>query len=166
MRYAYFITCTDVIKDETGEVTELRCRYDPATRGGSAPDGRRVKATLHWVSARHAIEAEARLYENLFTVEHPEADADKDFTDFINPNSLTVVDPIYVEPSLAGAQVGERYQFERLAYFVVDQDSTADRLVFNRTVTLRDQWRKMQKQGRARGKRGKPGRRKQAATSG
>ncbi len=161
LRYAYFITCTDVIKDETGEVIELRCRYDPATRGGSAPDGRRVKATLHWVSARHAVEAEARLYENLFTVERPEADAEVDFTNFINPNSLTVIDPIYVEPSLAGAQVGERYQFERLAYFVVDEDSTAEKLVFNRTVTLRDQWRKVRKQGR---KPGKPGRRKTART--
>ena len=161
LRYAYFITCTDVIKDETGQVIELRCAYDPATRGGSAPDGRRVKATLHWVSARHAVEAEARLYENLFTVEHPEADADKDFTDFINPNSLTVIDPIYVEPSLADAQVGQRYQFERLAYFVVDEDSTAEKLVFNRTVTLRDQWRKLRKQG---GKRGKSRRRKAART--
>ncbi len=161
LRYAYFITCTDVIKDETGQVIELRCAYDPATRGGSAPDGRRVKATLHWVSARHAVEAEARLYENLFTVEHPEADADKDFTDFINPNSLTVIDPIYVEPSLADAQVGERYQFERLAYFVVDEDSTAEKLVFNRTVTLRDQWRKLRKQG---GERGKSRRRKAART--
>ena len=161
LRYAYFITCTDVIKDETGQVIELRCAYDPATRGGSAPDGRRVKATLHWVSARHAVEAEARLYENLFTVEHPEADADKDFTDFINPNSLTVIDPIYVEPSLANAQVGQRYQFERLAYFVVDEDSTAEKLVFNCTVTLRDQWRKLRKQG---GKRGKSRRRKAART--
>ena len=144
LRYAYFVTCRDVIKDETGEVVELRCTYDPATRGGSAPDGRRVKATLHWVSAAHAVEAEARLYDTLFTVEHPESDREIDFTAFINPESLTVVNPIYVEPQLRTAQVGERYQFERLAYFVVDADSTAEKLVFNRTVTLRDQWRKAQ----------------------
>ena len=147
LRYAYFITCTDVIKDQAGQIIELRCTYDPATRGGSAPDGRRVKATLHWVSAQHAIKAEARLYENLFTEENPEGDPEIDFTAFINPNSLTVVDPIYVEPHLESAQAGERYQFERLAYFVVDEESTPEKLVFNRTVTLRDQWRKVQKQG-------------------
>ena len=146
LRYAYFITCKDVVKDETGEIIELRCVYDPATRGGSAPDGRRVKATLHWVSAAHAIKAEARLYDTLFTVENPDGDRDADFTDFINPDSLKVVDPIYVEPHLRNARPGDRYQFERLAYFVVDEDSTADRLVFNRTVTLRDQWRKQQGQ--------------------
>jgi len=154
LRYAYFITCTDVIKDEDGEVIELRCAYDAATRGGSAPDGRRVKATLHWVSAQHAIKAQARLYNNLFTVEHPDSDRDVDFTEFINPDSLSVVDPIYVEPHLQNAQAGERFQFERLAYFVVDQDSTAEKLVFNRTVALRDQWRKQQK------KAGKAGRKK------
>jgi len=148
LRYAYFITCTDVIKDETGKIIELRCAYDPATRGGSAPDGRRVKATLHWVSAQHAIQAEARLYDSLFNVENPDSDRDRDFTEFINPDSLRVVDPIYVEPRLLGARAGDRYQFERLAYFVVDQDSTADKLVFNRTVTLRDQWRKEQKKAR------------------
>ena len=154
LRYAYFVTCRDVIKDEAGEVVELRCTYDPATRGGSAPDGRRVKATLHWVSAAHAVEAEARLYDTLFTVEHPESDREIDFTAFINPESLTVVNPIYVEPQLRTAQVGERYQFERLAYFVVDEDSTAEKLVFNRTVTLRDQWRKAQaKTGKKRKKR-------------
>lgn len=145
LRYAYFITCTEVIKDDDGEVIELRCAYDPATRGGSAPDGRRVKATLHWVSAPHAIKAEARLYKALFNVEHPDSDRDADFTDFINPDSLTVVDPIYAEPNLRGAQAGDRFQFERLAYFVVDEDSTAEKLVFNRTVTLRDQWRQAQK---------------------
>ena len=130
LRYAYFITCTEVIKDENGETIELRCTYDPATRGGAAPDGRRVKATLHWVSAQHAIKAEARLYENLFTAENPDGDRETDFTAFINPNSLSVVDPIYVEPHLRTAQAGDRYQFERLAYFVVDQDSTAGKLVF------------------------------------
>ena len=161
LRYAYFITCTDVIKNEAGDIVELRCTYDPATRGGSAPDGRRVKATLHWVSAQHAIQAEARLYDNLFTVEDPEADADNDFTAFVNPNSLTVVNPIYAEPSLKEAAPGDRYQFERLAYYVVDEDSTPDKLVFNRTVTLRDQWRKVQKKG---AKPKKPRRRKQAVT--
>jgi len=148
LRYAYFITCTDVIKDDDGDIIELRCTYDPATRGGSAPDGRRVKATLHWVSAQHAIEAEARLYDTLFTVEHPDSDRDTDFTEFINPDSLKVVDPIYVEPHLQKARAGDRFQFERLAYFVVDEDSTAEKLVFNRTVTLRDQWAKAQKKAR------------------
>ena len=125
LRYAYFITCTEVIKDESGEIVELRCTYDPATRGGAAPDGRRVKATLHWVSAQHALQAEARLYDSLFTVEDPEADSEKDFTDFISPNSLRVVDPVFVEPSVRQAKSGDRFQFERLAYFVVDRDSTA-----------------------------------------
>ena len=157
LRYAYFITCTDVIKDEAGQVIELRCRYDPATRGGSAPDGRRVKATLHWVSAAHAIAAEARLYDSLFTVERPEADPQADFSEFINPDSLHVVDPVYIEPSLADAEAGQRFQFERLAYFVVDQDSRPDKLVFNRTVTLRDQWRKQASKPR---KPRKPRRRK------
>ncbi len=145
LRYAYFITCSDVIKDDNGEIIELRCTYDPATRGGAAPDGRRVKATLHWVSAQHAIEAEARLYENLFTAEDPEADSERDFTEFINPDSLRVVDPIYIEPSVRNAAAGDRFQFERLAYFAVDEDSSADKVVFNRTVTLRDQWAKAQK---------------------
>ena len=154
LRYAYFITCKDVIKDDSGEVIELRCTYDPATRGGSAPDGRRVKATLHWVSARHAIKAEARLYDTLFTVEHPDSDRDADFTDFINPDSLKVIDPIYAEPHLQTARAGDRFQFERLAYFVVDEDSRRDKLVFNRTVALRDQWRKQQqKAGKASRKR-------------
>ncbi|MDE2635311.1 MAG: glutamine--tRNA ligase/YqeY domain fusion protein [Chloroflexota bacterium] len=148
LRYAYFITCADVIKDDNGEIIELRCVYDPETRGGSAPDGRRVKATLHWVSAQHAIQAEARLYDTLFTVENPDSDRDRDFTSFINPDSLRVVNPIYVEPHLRNALAGDRYQFERLAYFVVDPDSTAEELVFNRTVTLRDQWRKDQKKAK------------------
>ena len=150
LRYGYFITCTDVIKDERGQIIELRCRYDPATRGGAAPDGRRVKATLHWVSAQHAVKAQARLYETLFTVENPAADKEKDFTKFINPNSLKVVDPIYVEPSVQRAAVGDRFQFERLGYFVVDADSTEGKLVFNRTVTLRDQWKKQQRKSKRR----------------
>lgn len=150
LRYGYFITCTDVIKDEAGEIIELRCRYDPATRGGAAADGRRVKATLHWVSAQHAIRAQARLYEALFTVENPTGDKEKDFTEFINPDSLKVADPIYIEPSVQNAKVGDRFQFERLAYFVVDADSTEEKLVFNRTVTLRDQWKKHQNKPRKR----------------
>ena len=159
LRYAYFITCTEVIKDESGEIVELRCTYDPATRGGAAPDGRRVKATLHWVSAQHALQAEARLYDSLFTVEDPEADSEKDFTDFISPNSLRVVDPVFVEPSVRQAKSGDRFQFERLAYFVVDRDSTGDKLVFNRTVTLRDQWAKAQKKGGGQARRKKRGNR-------
>ena len=155
LRYAYFITCDDVIKDDQGNIIELRCTYDPATRGGSAPDGRRVKATLHWVSAQHALHAEARLYDQLFTVADPEGDEHKDFTDLINPLSLQVIDPIYIEPSVKDARVGDRFQFERLAYFVVDEDSTDNKLVFNRTVTLRDQWAKLQKKGGGKSKRRK-----------
>ena len=161
LRYAYFITCTDVIKDDAGEIVELRCTYDPATRGGSAPDGRRVKATLHWVSARHALPAQARIYDSLYTVEAPEADSEKDFTEFINPDSLRVLDPIWVEPSLRQAHSGDRFQFERLAYFVVDPDSSADKLVFNRTVPLRDQWSKTRKKAA-----GKPSKAKKARKTG
>lgn len=145
LRWGYYVTCTDVIKDDEGNIIELRCTYDPETKGGFAPDGRRVKATLHWVSAEHALTAEARLYNHLFTVEEPDKDPDKDFTEFLNPESMVVVDPIYVEPALKDAKPGERYQFERLAYFAVDPDSTDEKLVFNRTVTLRDQWAKIQK---------------------
>ena len=149
LRYAYFIKCVGVVKDpETGEVVELRCTYDPTTRGGDAPDGRKVKATLHWVSAEHALEAEVRLYDHLFTKPDPnEVEEGQDFTANINPESLQVV-TAYVEPTLAGAQPGERFQFERLGYFVVDPDSTDKRLVFNRTVTLKDTWAKLQKAGK------------------
>ncbi len=148
LRSAYFITCNEVIKDADGNVVELRCTYDPATRGGDAPDGRRVKATLHWVSAAHALTAEVRLYDHLMSVADPsEMDEGKDFLDYLNPNSLQVLDPVYVEPSVAGAAPGTRYQFERIGYFVVDPDSTPDKLVFNRTVTLKDEWAKLQKKG-------------------
>jgi len=143
LRYAYFITCTDVIKDENGEVVELRCTYDPETRGGDAPDGRKVKATLHWVSARHALEVEVRLYDRLFTTEDP--DEGGDWRKNLHPDSLTVLPACYVEPSLAGAEAGSRWQFERLGYFCVDHDSTDERPVFNRTVTLRDTWARIQK---------------------
>ncbi len=148
LRYAYFIKCVDVIKDEeTGEVVELRCTYDPETRGGGAPDGRQVKATLHWVSAQHAVQTEARLYDRLFQKPSPGEDKDEgDFRDHLNPNSLEVVKPCFVEPSLANATPGSRYQFERLGYFCVDTvDSTPRMPVFNRTVTLRDTWAKIMK---------------------
>jgi glutaminyl-tRNA synthetase len=145
LRYGYFITCTDVIKDADGKIVELHCTYDPATKGGFAPDNRKVKATLHWVSAAHALTAEARLYNHLFTTESPDA-TEKDFTEFINPDSMQVLEKIYVEPALKDAKVGTHFQFERLAYFTLDPDSTAEKLVFNRTVTLRDQWAKAQQQ--------------------
>lgn len=146
LRYAYFITCTEVIKDEqTGEIKELRCTYDPETRGGDAPDGRKVKATLHWVSAEHAAEAEVRLYDHLFTKANPEEDEGKDFIANINPGSLETLNECRVEPSLSGAGTGSRYQFERIGYFCVDADSAHNKLVFNRTVTLRDTWAKIQK---------------------
>ena len=127
-------------------IVELRCTYDPATRGGDAPDGRKVKATLHWVSAPHALEAEVRLYDNLLTVAEPsEMDEDKDFTDYLNPNSLEVIERAFVEPTVQGASPQTRYQFERVGYFTVDPDSTSEKLVFNRTVTLKDEWVKIQK---------------------
>ncbi len=148
LRYAYFITCREAVKDENGEIVELRCTYDPATRGGDAPDGRKVKATLHWVSAEHAIKAEVRLYDSLFTTADPEGGEEgEDFTDLLNPASLEVLDSCLVEPSLGSAKQGERYQFERQGYFCVDPDSAAGAPVFNRTVTLRDTWAKIQKKG-------------------
>jgi len=146
LRYAYFITCNEAVKDpQTGEVVELRCTYDPATRGGDAPDGRKVKATLHWVSAAHAVEAEVRLYDHLFIREFPdEVEEGRDFTANLNPDSLQTLTGCRLEPSLAAASPGDRFQFERLGYFVVDPDSTKDRPVFNRTVTLRDTWAKIE----------------------
>ncbi len=146
LRYAYFIKCKDVIKDENGEVIELRCTYDPETRGGDAPDGRKVKATLHWVSAAHALEAEARLYDHLFTKENPNAvEEGADWKSNLNPNSLERLTSCRVEPSIAGIAPGSRIQFERLGYFCSDPDSTPEKPVFNRTVTLRDPWAKIQK---------------------
>ncbi len=140
LRGAYFITCREVVKDADGAIVELRCTYDPATRGGDAPDGRKVKGTLHWVSAAHAVTAEVRLYDRLFDVESPGA-GDVDFITQINPASLEVIADAKLEPSLAAAPVGARFQFERLGYFAVDYDSTTSRAVFNRTVTLKDTWR-------------------------
>jgi glutaminyl-tRNA synthetase len=146
LRCAYLITCTGAIKDPaTGEITELRCTYDPATRGGDAPDGRKVKATLHWVSAAHAVDADVRLYDRLFNVEEPGAAGD--FRADLNPNSLEVVRDCKVEPSLASAAPGARFQFERIGYFCVDRDSTPARPVFNRTVTLKDSWAKIESRG-------------------
>ncbi len=148
LRYAYYITCQSVVKDpETGEIVELRCTYDPATRGGSAPDGRKVKATLHWVSAAHAVDAEVRLYDHLFTQENPDDTPEgKDFISTLNPDSLEVLTGCKLEPSLAGSEPGTRVQFERQGYFCVDTaDSSDEHLVFNRTTTLRDTWAKIQK---------------------
>ncbi len=145
LRYAYFITCTEVVKDDDGNVVELRCTYDPATKGGDAPDGRKVKATLHWVSAGHALDTEVRLYDRLFTAENPDAaEEGKTFLDYLNPDSLEVLSGCKLEPSLKAAQPGDRVQFERLGYFCVDeQDFVPERPVFNRTVTLRDAWAKI-----------------------
>jgi glutaminyl-tRNA synthetase len=147
LRSAYFITCTEVVKSDRGDIVELRCTYDPATRGGDAPDGRRVKATMHWVSAAHAIPVEVRLYDRLFAVEDPEAAPEgKTFLDYLNPRSIEVLRGAQAEPSLAGAEPGLRVQFERLGYFCVDIDSTPGALVFNRTVSLRDAWAKIANQ--------------------
>jgi glutaminyl-tRNA synthetase len=144
LRYAYFITCKDVIKDAAGNITELRCAYDPSTKGGDAPDGRKVKATLHWVSASHCIESEVRLYDHLFQSENP-AEADS-FIDHLNPDSLTVLSDCKLEPGLAGSMNEFSCQFERLGYFCTDsKDSRPDRLVFNRIVTLKDTWEKVRK---------------------
>ncbi|MBC7250603.1 MAG: glutamine--tRNA ligase/YqeY domain fusion protein [Anaerolineae bacterium] len=146
LRYAYYITCVDVIKDEHGEVVELHCTYDPETRGGWAPDGRKVRGTLHWVSAAHSLEAEVRLYDRLFLKPNPlDVEEGQDFTANLNPNSLEVLTSARVEPSLAGAAPGSRYQFERQGYFCVDPDSTPQKLVFNRTIGLRDTWAKIEK---------------------
>jgi glutaminyl-tRNA synthetase len=145
LRNAYFVTCTNVIKDDSGAVVELRCTYDPATRGGDAPDGRKVKATLHWVSASHAIDAEVRLYDRLFSVENPAlTPSDRDWREFLNPDSLRVLTACKVEPSLAAAAPGARYQFERIGYFCVDPESAPGRPVFNRTVGLKDSWAKIE----------------------
>ncbi|MDZ7721495.1 MAG: glutamine--tRNA ligase/YqeY domain fusion protein [candidate division KSB1 bacterium] len=144
LRYAYYITCQDVIKDENGRVTELHCTYDPETRGGSSPDGRKVKGTLHWVSARHALDAQIRLYDYLLTVENPDTQEDKDFIEYINADSLEALQG-KVEPGLQDKEPGFICQFERLGYFVLDLDSTPDEKVFNRSVGLRDTWAKIQK---------------------
>lgn len=144
LRAACYITCRDVVKDEAGRVVELRCTWDPESRGGTTPDKRRVRSTLHWVSVKHAIEAEVRLFDRLFLAENPAKTEDgQDFTANLNPDSLEVRPACYVEPSMKGAQVGHVVQFERLGYFCVDADSSAEKLVLNRTITLRDTWARM-----------------------
>jgi glutaminyl-tRNA synthetase len=146
LRYAYFITCVDVVKDGNGEVVELHCTYDPATRGGDAPDGRKVRGTLHWVSAAHSLPAEVRLYDQLFLKPDPDdVEEGADFTANLNPDSLEVLTGCRVEPGLAGGAPGSRYQFERQGYFCLDPDSRDGQLVFNRTVPLRDTWAKIEK---------------------
>jgi glutaminyl-tRNA synthetase len=153
LRYGYFVTCTSVVKDAAGEVTEIHCTYDPATRGGNAPDGRKVKSTIHWVSAEHALDAEVRLYETLFTTEDPnQVEEGQDFTVNLNPQSLEVLTGSKLEPSLRGAKPGTGYQFERLGYFSVDPDTTPEKLVFNRTVALRDTWAKIEKKSEKKSK--------------
>ena len=146
LRYAYFITCTEVVKDASGEIVELRCTYDPATRGGDAPDGRKVKGTLHWVSANHAVSAEVREYDVLFTSEDPmDVPEGGSSLDSLNPQSLVVRRDCKLEPSLAGLEVGSRRQFERTGYFCLDRDASPESPVWNRTVTLRDTWAKIAK---------------------
>jgi glutaminyl-tRNA synthetase len=152
LRGGYFIKCAHVVKDATGAITEVHCTYDPETRSGNAPDGRKVKATIHWVSADHAVDAEVRLYENLFLKEDPNTvEQGKTFLDNLNPNSLEVLPICKLEPSLAKAEAGDRFQFERLGYFCVDPDTTSERLVFNRTVPLRDTWAKIESRDKTSG---------------
>ena len=146
LRYAYFVTCVDVIKDDSGEITEIHCTYDPETQGGDAPDGRKVRATLHWVSANHARSAEVRLFDRLFGTEYPEeVEEGQDFTLNINPVSMEIIESAYLEPGLNTSPAGTRFQFERLGYFVVDSDTSPDKPVFNRTLPLRDTWARLQK---------------------
>lgn len=145
LRAAYFITCTEVIKDDSGRITELRCTYDPASRGGSSPDGRKVKGTMHWVSARHGVEAQVNLYDRLFSVENPEADKERDFKEFLNPESLLALKGCMVEPAAAAIERGRQVQFERQGYFCLDSESEPGKPIFNRIVTLRDTWMKIAK---------------------
>jgi glutaminyl-tRNA synthetase len=146
LRYAYFVKCTSVVKDDNGEVTEVHCTYDPSTRGGDSPDGRKVKSTIHWVSATHAKTAEIRMYDRLFSKENPE-EGEEGFLACLNPNSLTVLSG-YVEPLLSSTKVGDRFQFERIGYFCTDPDSTPEKPVFNLTVNLKDTWTKVEKKGK------------------
>jgi len=151
LRYGYLVTCTRVAKNEKQEVVEVHCTYDPATRGGNAPDGRKVKSTIHWVSAAHAVDAEVRLYDNLFAKENPSQVIEgQDFTANLSPQSLEVIREAKLEPSVASAAIGCRYQFERLGYFCVDRDSKPGRPVFNRTVALKDTWAKVEKKAGSR----------------
>ena len=145
LRYAYFITCNEVLKDENGEIIALHCTYDPATKGGNAPDGRKVKATLHWVSALKNVEAEIRLSDRLFNHEEPDGHKDIDFKEFLNPDSLKVLPKCFIEPFVKNAKALDSFQFERLGYFNVDLDRSPEKLVFNRTAQLRDNWSKLKK---------------------
>ncbi len=142
LRYAYFITCNEVVKDENGEIIELLCTYDPLSKGGKSPDGRKVKGTLHWVSAKHAIDIDVKQYDRLFSDESPDSHKDKDFKEFINPDSLNIVENCKAEPFLKNAKIGNKFQFERKGYFTLDKDSEKNKLVFNRTVSLRDSWKR------------------------
>ena len=144
LRYAYFITCTNVVKDANGEITEIHCTYDPASRGGNSPDGRKVKSTIHWVSATENVEAEVRMYDRLFLDEEPDGHKDVDFKEFMNHDSLQVLPKCYIEPFVKDAKALDHFQFERLGYFNIDPDSTSEKLVFNRTVQLKDTWAKVQ----------------------
>jgi glutaminyl-tRNA synthetase len=145
LRYAYFIKCHEIIKDEDGNIVELRCTYDPATRGGNAPDGRKVKGTIHWVSKQHAKTCEVRLYDRLFNAPNPGGQKEIDYRTFLNPNSLKTIEQCFIEPSISNAKIQDKFQFERLGYFCVDKDSTQDKLIFNRTVSLKDTWAKINK---------------------
>ncbi|MFA9388636.1 MAG: glutamine--tRNA ligase/YqeY domain fusion protein [Prolixibacteraceae bacterium] len=142
LKYAYYATCTDVIKNDQGEIVELHCTYDPATKGGNSPDGRKVKGTLHWVSATESLEVEVRLYDRLFNVEDPSSEKDRDFREMLNPDSLEIRSKCYIEPSVKNAKPLDAFQFERLGYFNVDKDSSGEKMVFNRTASLRDNWGK------------------------
>jgi len=144
LRYAYFITCNEVVKNDQGEITALLCTYDPASKGGNSPDGRKVKATLHWVSATHSVKSEVRLYDRLFSDEEPDGHKDIDFKEFLNPGSLQVLSECYLEPFVKNANPLDHFQFERLGYFNLDYDSIPEKPVFNRTVALKDSWAKAQ----------------------
>ncbi|MBN2806847.1 MAG: glutamine--tRNA ligase, partial [Prolixibacteraceae bacterium] len=146
LRYAYLVKCEQVVKDEDGNIVELHCTYDPESAGGSSSDGRKVKGIIHWVSASQGVKVEVRLYDRLFNVEDPSGEKDRDFRDMLNPNSLEIRSNCYVEPFVKGVKALDAFQFERLGYFNVDKESTTDQLVFNRTVSLRDQWAKFKEQ--------------------
>jgi glutaminyl-tRNA synthetase len=146
LRYGYFVKCVDFVKNEDGEVVEVHCTYDPKTRGGYAPDGRKVRGTLHWVSAQHALDVDVRLYERLFYVRDPlDVEEGEDFIDNMNPESLQFLENCKVEPSLGDAKPGDTFQFERRGYFCIDPDTTDEKLIFNRTITLRDTWKRIEK---------------------
>ena len=140
LRYACIVRCTEILRDASGEVTEVHCSWDPNSQGGQPADGRKIKGTIHWVSAAHSLMAEVRLYDRLFSVENPQKDKDVDWKTHLNPKSLEVIGSCRVEPSLGGAREAERFQFERLGYFCVDRESRPDKLVFNRTISLKDSW--------------------------